>query len=107
VKFLMFVLAGGDASGTEEPEYTIEERLAETERRGVRIDGDRLGGIADATTVRESGRLVTDGPFADTKEWIAGYDVLDCADLDEAVEIAAKHPMATAGAIEVRPFWET
>jgi len=104
--FLMFVVAGSDAETTaEKAGYTIEEWLDETARRGVRVEGDRLLGIDDATTVRESGRLVTDGPFADTKEWIAGYDVLDCADLAEAVEIASKHPMARVGAIEVRPFW--
>jgi hypothetical protein len=49
--------------------------------------------------------MVTDGPFADTKEWIAGYDVLDCKDLGEAIEIAALHPQARQGFIEVRPFW--
>jgi hypothetical protein len=106
VKFLMFVVADPEYTLTdEEPGYTIEEWLDETARRGVRVEGDRLLGVDDATTVRESGRLVTDGPFADTKEWIAGYDVLDCADLDEAVEIASKHPVARVGAIEVRPFW--
>ena len=106
MKFLMLVVAGGDAAGSaDEPGPTIEEWLDETQRRGVRLEGDRLLGVGDATTVRESGRLVTDGPFADTKEWIAGYDVLDCADLNEAIEIASKHPVARVGAIEVRPFW--
>jgi hypothetical protein len=106
MKFLMFVVAGGpDTGSADEPGLTIEEWLDETARRGVRVEGDRLLGVDDATTVRDSGRLVTDGPFADTKEWIAGYDVLDCADLDEAVEIASKHPVARYGAIEVRPFW--
>jgi hypothetical protein len=47
---------------------------------------------------------VTGGPFAETKEQIAGFDVLECADLDEAIEVAAKHPMARAGLVEVRPF---
>ena len=104
MKFLMFVVAGGD--GVDDGAgLTIEEWLDETARRGVRVEGEALRGIGDATTVRDSGRLVTDGPFADTKEWIAGYDILDCADLDEAVEIASKHPVARFGAIEVRPFW--
>jgi hypothetical protein len=49
--------------------------------------------------------LVTDGPFAETKEWIAGFDILECANLDEAIDIAAKHPMARFGRIEIRPFW--
>jgi hypothetical protein len=53
----------------------------------------------------EQGKVsVIDGPFAETKELIAGYDVLDCASMDEAVEIAARHPTATFGVIEVRPF---
>jgi len=43
-------------------------------------------------------------PFAETKEWIAGFVVLECAGLDEAVEVAAKHPMARFGKIEIRPF---
>jgi hypothetical protein len=49
--------------------------------------------------------LVTDGPFAETKEWIASFDILDCANLDEAIDIAATHPMARFGRIEIRPFW--
>jgi hypothetical protein len=77
------------------------------DRRKVRILGNRLTGVDDATTVRRrSGKvLVTDGPFAETKEWIAGFDILDCANLDEAIDIAAKHPMARFGRIEIRPFW--
>jgi len=49
--------------------------------------------------------LVTDGPFTESKEWIAGYDMLEAADLDEAIEIASKHPMARFGRIELRPVW--
>jgi hypothetical protein len=73
----------------------------------VRLQGDRLRPISDATTVRvrDEEVLIVDGPFAETKEQIAGYDILECADLDEAIEVAAKHPVARFGAIEVRPFW--
>jgi hypothetical protein len=49
--------------------------------------------------------LVTDGPFAETKEQVAGFDVLECTDLDEALEVAANHPMAKFGLLELRPFW--
>ncbi len=49
--------------------------------------------------------LVTDGPFAETREWIAGVDILECADLDEAIAVAADHEMARRGRIELRPFW--
>ena len=76
--------------------------------RGVRIEGNRLALTTDATTVRvrEGDVLVSDGPVAETKEQIGGYDVIECADLDEAIEVAAKHPVAKFGTIEVRPFWQ-
>ncbi|MGC4110571.1 MAG: YciI family protein [Nocardioides sp.] len=76
--------------------------------RGVELDGARLHSTADATTVRvRDGQVeVTDGPFAETKEQIAGYDVLECADLDTAIAVASAHPTLHVGAIEVRPFDE-
>jgi hypothetical protein len=79
---------------------------AEMESRGVRLFGSELEppGAARTVRVRDSRAIVTDGPFAETKEQIAGFDVLECADLDEAIEAAAKHPMARAGVLEVRPF---
>ncbi len=46
----------------------------------------------------------TDGPFVEAKEFMAGYDILECADLDEAIEVASKHPLARRGAMELRPF---
>ena len=61
-----------------------------------------------ATTVRVSdGEVLTaDGPFAETKEQMGGYYVVDCKDLDEAIEVAAKIPAARTGTIEIRPIWE-
>jgi len=56
--------------------------------------------------VRDGATLVTDGPFVETKEVLGGFDVVDCADLDEALELAAKHPMSWYNTIEVRPFFE-
>ena len=50
--------------------------------------------------------LASDGPFAETKEQMGGYFVVDCKDLDEAIEVASKIPAATHGSIEVRPIWE-
>ena len=75
--------------------------------RGVRLQGGPLRSVSEATTVRVRGGevLVSDGPFAETKEQIGGFDILDCADLDEAIEVASKHPVARIGTIEVRPFW--
>ena len=66
-----------------------------------------MGPAASATTlqVREGEVLLTDGPFAETYEQILGFDLLECANLDEALEVAAKHPVAQWGSIEVRPLW--
>jgi hypothetical protein len=87
--------------------YTIEEWLEEMTRRGVWRQGDRLRPVSDATTVRvrSSEVLISDGPFAETKEQMYGYDLIECADLDEAIEVASKHPVARYGMIEVRPVW--
>jgi hypothetical protein len=76
--------------------------------RGVLRDGARLRPTADATTVRvRNGDVLTaDGPFAETKEQIGGYYVVDCKNLDEAIEVASKIPGARQGSIEVRPIWE-
>jgi hypothetical protein len=76
--------------------------------RGVRVLGNRLRPVSDATTVTaHAGEVVVaDGPFAETKEQIAGFDVLECADLDEAIEVASRHPAARFGTLELRPFWE-
>ena len=80
----------------------------EMTKRGVLKDGARLRPTSDATTVqvRNGDVLTSDGPFAETKEQIGGYYLVDCNDLDEAIEVAAKIPTARNGTIEVRPVWE-
>ncbi|MBG0565125.1 transcription initiation protein [Actinoplanes sp. NEAU-A11] len=79
-----------------------ERELAE---RGIEHRGQRLRPPADAVTVRVRGGeiLVTDGPFADTKEHIGGYEILDAEDLDQAIEVASAHPSCRVG-VEIRPF---
>jgi hypothetical protein len=112
MKYMMFVVVDPDAEAeyAQEPaadEPSIEDWVSTLDASGQRVIGDRLRPISDATTVRVSrGQvLVTDGPFTESKEWIAGFDVLECADLDEAIAIAARHPMAYGGKLELRPFW--
>ncbi len=80
----------------------------EMAKRGALQGGERLRPTTDATTVqlRDGKVLTSDGPFAETKEQIGGYYVVDCKDLDEAIQIAAKIPGARVGTIEVRPIWE-
>ncbi len=76
--------------------------------QGVLRGGERLHPTADATTVRvRDGEVLTsDGPFAETKEQIGGFYLVDCKDLDEAIAVAAKIPGARIGSVEVRPIWE-
>jgi hypothetical protein len=104
VRYLMLVCVDEDI----EPDADPEPWIAEMEGRGVRRLGNRLQPVADSTTVRLRGGevLVADGPFAETKEQIGGFDVLDCRDLDEAIEVASKHPAAAFGTLELRPFWQ-
>jgi hypothetical protein len=85
----------------------VDPWVEETDGKGVRLYGSELEppGSARTVRVREKQVIVTDGPFAETKEQIAGFDVLECTDLDEAIEIARRHPMARLGVLEVRPFW--
>jgi hypothetical protein len=80
----------------------------EMTKRGVLQTGERLRFTTDATTVqvRDGEVLTSDGPFAETKEQIGGFYIVDCKDLDEAIEIASKIPGARVGTIEVRPIWE-
>ncbi|TMD40408.1 MAG: YciI family protein [Chloroflexi bacterium] len=80
---------------------------AETEKRGVE-SGFALMPTNTATTVRvrDGKTLTTDGPFAETKEQLGGFYLLNCKDLDEAIEVAAKIPAVTDGSIEIRPVME-
>jgi hypothetical protein len=108
MKYLMLVCTDQDyTSGQGEGAPDIEDWLTEVDGNGTRLMGSRTRPASDATTVRVRDRqvLVTDGPYAETKDQIAGFDILECADLDEAIDVASKHPMAWHGMIELRPFW--
>ncbi|MEU0967397.1 nuclear transport factor 2 family protein [Streptomyces sp. NPDC005917] len=107
MKYMLLVCGDdtADASGMAPVEPWVEEHGV---RRGARLYGHRLRLPDTAVTVRvrDGEVLRTDGPFAETKEYVAGFDVVDCDSLEEAVRIAAQHPVATIGAMEVRPFWD-
>lgn len=111
MQYLFFVGIAPDAAELADKAPTDEATEAwvdEMDGRGVRKFGEALRPAHDATTVRvrNDELLVTDGPFIEGKEYIAGFDLIDCADLDEAIEIASKHPMAAYGLIEIRPLWQ-
>jgi hypothetical protein len=86
----------------------VKSWVEEMSERGVRVSGGPLRSAAEAKIVRvhDGELLVSDGPFAETKEQIGGYDVIECTDLDAAVQIAAGHPLARTAQIEVRPYWD-
>jgi hypothetical protein len=77
------------------------------EARGLHVLGNALGDRDTATTVRvrDGETLLSDGPGIETEEFIAGIDVVSCADRQQAIELAAAHPIARYYAIEVRPVW--
>lgn len=90
-------------------EDIIEKHFAfarEARQRGAYVTSEALGDVGTATTVRvrEGKHLTTDGPFAETKEVLGGLYILDCKDLDDALELAAKIPTAHGGSVEVRPI---
>jgi hypothetical protein len=87
---------------------SLSSWIETTTRDGANLHGSRLQPAREAASIRERDGelLVTDGPFAETKEQVAGYNVIECADLDAAIELAAAHPTARIGTIEVRPFWQ-
>jgi hypothetical protein len=106
MKYMMFVCDDTEPETDESLVPDIEVWVAENDAAGRRITGNVLAPPSAATTVRVRGGevLLTDGPFTETKEVIVGFDLLECADLDEAVAVAAKHPMAHHGRIEIRPY---
>ena len=112
MKYLLFICSeesiGLSLGKEEEIAPAAQAWLAEMEGRGVRLQGHQLRPVSDATTVRvRAGKVqIADGPFAETKEQIAGFDVIEAPDLDEAIEVASRHPVASFGSIEIRPFWQ-
>jgi hypothetical protein len=112
MKFMVSLVTDGSSMEDMTPEERAEfgrrmgEFMSEIAGAGVLLHTDALGPVSDAKTLRR-GRdgkvVVTDGPFAETKEQIAGYMVLDCKDVDDAVGWIERMPVA-GGAVEVRPL---
>jgi hypothetical protein len=114
MRYLMLVCWGTDSMNDQtEPgpdEMPSEESfpwLDDVQRRGIWVTGDQLAPPrrARSVRVRDGKAMVTDGPFAETKEAVGGFDIIECGSLEEAVEIASRHPVAQIGTIEVRPLW--
>jgi hypothetical protein len=111
MRYALFVCADENEELSEEE---VQERWKafmrfqeDMEARGALVTLQRLQPTSTATKVskRGGGLVVADGPFAETREQIAGFYVLECEDLDEALEFAARNPAAEFGTVEVRPVW--
>ena len=114
MKFMLLVCWDAEnMNGQTEPDPGEDDAdkgfpwLDDLQARGIWITGDQLTPPrrARSVRVRKGERLVTDGPFVETKEAVGGFDLIECDSLEEAVEIAAGHPIAEFGTIEVRPLW--
>ncbi len=84
----------------------IRSWVDEMSGRGIRLHGSALSYAAEGkiVRVRDGETLVSDGPFAETREQVGGYDVIECADLATAISVAAAHPLANTATVEVRPL---
>jgi hypothetical protein len=95
-------------AGLDDPKFDRDREAwdDEMDRRGILVGGGRLEPTSRSVTIREQAGevLVVDGPFAETKEQIAGYAVLDCSDLNEAIEVSSRHPTVRIGTFELRPY---
>jgi len=108
LQFLLIISHGPDFQATPELVGAIHDWVSGAERDGIRLHGNPLRPPSDAVTVRvRDGKPVRSaGPATNGDEMIAAYELIECGDVDAAVEIAAQHPMARAATIEVRPVWE-
>ena len=114
MKYLMLVCWGTDAMNEQiepDPDESQPDEgfpwLDDLQARGKWVTGDQLTPPrrARSVRVRDGKTMVTDGPFTETKESVGGFDIIEADSLEEALEIAAGHPVAQIGTIEVRPLW--
>jgi hypothetical protein len=108
MQYMLLIYEAPGSWPEDEQDAMMREYFAYTEElkeAGALVAGDALYGTdtARSVQVRDGDTLVTDGPFAETREQIGGYFVLDCDSIDEAVAVAARIPAAEHGAVEVRP----
>jgi hypothetical protein len=112
MKYVMFYGVDDSVEFEPEPRDEFDRELGawceEPDQGEVRLRGRQLAPASAATTVRvgEGEAMVADGAFAETKEFIAGFDVLEGADLDEAVALVAQNPAARFDTVELRPVME-
>ena len=107
MQYLMIICHDDSFTPTEALVTEINAWDKEMEGRGIRKYGNPLRPPSDAITVRvrEGSIVLKNGPFAESKEKMAAYELIECASLEEAIDVASTHPMAKAATVEVRPIW--
>ena len=110
MEFMLFIANPPVEGSQEDSDEGMAPFIAwaeEMDARGIRKGGQRLRAPEDATLVRRRNGelLVTDGPFIETKEWIDGFDIIECENMEQAIEIAASHPGALTGRVDIRAVW--
>jgi len=111
VKYMLLIYMGENAMDETEREHCYKEstQLAQDlSSSGKYLSANPLQSVSTATSVRvrDGKRLVTDGPFAETREQLGGYFLIDAKDLDEAIAVAGRIPGARKGTVEIRPVLE-
>ncbi len=111
MKYMLLIYSDENAWTESEREHCFQESTQlthELDEKGQFLGASPLESVSTATSVRirDGRRLVTDGPFAETREQLGGYFLIDAANLDDAIEIAARIPAARKGTVEVRPIFE-
>jgi len=112
MKYMMMFWVDEAAEATPDEDaammIAVKSWVDEMTARGVMVHGGALRSAGEAAIVhvRDGEVLVSDGPFAETKEQIGGYSVIECANLDAAIQLAAGHPLARTAKVEVRPYWD-
>ena len=111
MKYMLLIYMGENAIDENQRQHCYQESTQlchDLKARGQFVSANPLQPVSTATTVRvrEGKRVVTDGPFAETREQLGGYYLVQAKDLDEAIELAARIPSARIGTIEVRPVVE-
>ncbi|MGY4773476.1 YciI family protein [Kribbella sp. CWNU-51] len=110
MRYLLLICFDESAAANAQPELTADSHawVKTMKAQGIHSVGGPLGPATDARSVRvrDGQVLLEDGPFTETSEPIGGFDLIECADLDEALAVAAQHPVAKMGTVEVRPLGE-
>jgi hypothetical protein len=108
MQYLMLVRVDPEVAAANGPIDDVDPWVEEGTRRGLRIQGEPVEDPDTATTVRvrNGETLLSDGPFAEVKEIVAGYDLLEAPDLETVIDYAGRHPVAAIGAMEIRQVWD-